>query len=94
MVHVMQLLCQRRHCIVAISYDDREMHREGAETALQSLVAKVKPGPCAICGLSEFHIEDGTTPFETLDEARPELERLEALQFLSRQAIRARHGEN
>jgi hypothetical protein len=57
-------------------------------------VARMKPGPCAICGLSEFHIEDGTTPFETLDEARPELERLEALQFLSRQAIRARHGEN
>jgi hypothetical protein len=50
-------------------------------------VAAGNPSVCALCGASDFLLDDGVTRFKTLDEARPHLVEQERLQWITREAI-------
>lgn len=92
-VRIIQCLCPNRHCILAVTYatNTGKCIPEFADTFRQSvdkLIAQKQITPtCAICGSAstEFTYEDAPTKFKTMEEARPEMERLEEQQRLSRE---------
>jgi hypothetical protein len=76
---------------MAVAWDDTTSNH--AEVAYElgkvfgEWVEAGNPGVCALCGATDFELDDGITRFQTLDEARPHLEEQQALQWLTRMAI-------
>jgi hypothetical protein len=91
-VHITQLLCPRRHCIVGFVWEEggRFNSPEDACREVQALVAKLGFDPwCGICHSRDLRAEDGLTKFRSLKEAEPELARLQTENILTRMRIEA-----
>jgi hypothetical protein len=98
MIRIVQCLCPARHAILAVAYDPADIPEhfngdpDGPRAGLKALVEEgitaeaINPW-CGICGSREFNYEDAPTKFQTLEEARPALASLEALQKLARSII-------
>ena len=101
-VHITQCLCPKRHCIIALAWEEGEsvpgcgdlVFKDSADACdgVEKLISYfVKDGQidpwCGICHSSTFTYEDGLTRFMSLDEARPEIERLQLANLLTRAAL-------
>jgi hypothetical protein len=88
-VHIIQLLCPSRHCIMAVAYNAAhqcgdEAHRilkTGFETAVEAGVCNDR---CGICGSRTLAYEDRATIFDTLEAATPSIMELQHNQALTR----------
>jgi hypothetical protein len=77
-IYLMQLLCPQRHAIVALAFDPEAMTENEARQACEKRMAIGDINPwCGICGSRHLRYEAAPTRFETMEKARPELERLE-----------------
>ena len=66
MIHILQVLCPKRHCLFALSYDDEEIRALAVEADARRLLASGLIDPwCGICGSRHIHCEDGRTRFRT-----------------------------
>lgn len=85
-IHLIQMLCPRRHCFAAIAYDPKDGDVEGAIECLKDAIKENDekhnlPAPrCSFCNSAEFYFEVGITKFLTMEEAEPEIERVYKLQ--------------
>jgi hypothetical protein len=103
MVRIVQCLCPARHCIMGIAYepgtaaggsgmDDIALDESNASAFLRSIVEQaianktINPW-CHICHSKERLYEDAVSKFKTIEEAQPELERLERANLRSRGLI-------
>jgi hypothetical protein len=88
-VHLIQLLCPKRHCIIAMPYLSEQ--KRGKERTIDLIkaaeAARVFNPWCGICGSRDLVYEEGKTTFATLEEAMPLLRQLEADNLLSRQLL-------
>lgn len=84
-IMLMQCLCEHRHCIMAALYDDAdpELPESEVRAGLQAIVAKIANPWCRICRSKLFRYENGKTPFSTVAEGMPIVQRLEALNIAS-----------
>lgn len=88
---IVQALCPARHCIVAVSGEGEPdqlalLLRKALELAIEKPL--INPW-CALCGAPQttWTYEPGQTKFSSMEEARPELAKLEAEQLATRQAM-------
>lgn len=82
-IWIAQILCPSRHCILALPFDAAVMSPNQAMAALitkvECLVTMSQIDPwCGLCHSRDWRAEAGPTRFTTMEEARPELERLRA----------------
>jgi hypothetical protein len=91
-IHLVQLLCPQRHCVVAGAYPAGEITFEEVCHYLDlKLAAMGGKRRCGICGSSDLHFEDGVTRFQTMEEALPFLREEERKQALTRALIGNRY---
>lgn len=87
MIHLTQLLCPQRHCVVAAAWDENESCAQEAEDALRKQfrdavqIGKLNPY-CGLCRSETLHCEVSATGWQTLEEAIPHLQRAEQEQIL------------
>ena len=95
-VYVTQYLCEQRHCIVAMAWEEGGAEtRETVEHKLLSITREMKINPwCGLCGSAKLHFEYALSPFATLTEALPSLQASEAAQSLTRQHFATRPKPN
>jgi len=88
MIYIAQCLCPSRHCIIAVAFDEKDgvnTTLEQFEVLVKNYISEGKINPwCGICGSEQWSYEAGRTRFETMEEALPQLERLERQQSLTR----------
>lgn len=73
-IKIMQFLCPKRHCIVALAFDGETMTETEAQAALKNGVKALHfNGRCGICGSGDLRFETGETKFESLAEASSHL---------------------
>jgi hypothetical protein len=74
MVMIVQMLCPKRHCLLACAYEEGVGNFAESCSALKAMI---NPGPfndyCGICGSQVLHFEENRTRFKTLVEAAPSL---------------------
>lgn len=92
MILITQCLCPSRHCVVGLAVEDRSP--EEAEATLRELFdaavkAKQLNRRCGLCGSTDLHFETGKCRFATMEEARPELARLQHEQEETRRYLMA-----
>lgn len=91
MIRITQWLCPERHCSIAYVWDDQENTPGEIEARGERLYSDgVIRRHCGICG-GDLHVEHGVTKFETLEEAQPEVERVQELNLQTRKNIRGRY---
>jgi hypothetical protein len=85
-IHLIQLLCPQRHCIIAMPYPSgQERGKERTIDLMEEMRRTLGINPwCGICGSQELVYEDRPTAFEALQEAMPMLRELEDEQLRSR----------
>lgn len=83
MIWITQWLCPSRHCAIALAWDDREQTAEDVEEKGEQVFRQGVNRWCGICG-QRLHVEHGRTPFKTMEEAKPQLKRLERANLLAR----------
>lgn len=88
-VHIVQLICPERHCILAVAYDPEAGTTEAeAIEAIEEGRKKMKLNPwCGICNSRELTHEDRATEFATIEEAMPWLMETQAYNQLARAVI-------
>lgn len=85
MIHLLQLLCPARHCIIAVPFDPGEMSSFDASTTGLALMGALHINEwCGICGSYQLVWEDKETPWHTIEEAMPHLLKSELEQTLTR----------
>lgn len=94
MIRICQCLCPARHCILAIAYQEGAAFDDSPPVDLKHLIAfKTAYGLmnpwCGICRAREplWTYEDNPTRFESMEEALPELRRLEREQAGLREVL-------
>ena len=97
MVHMIQVLCPKRHCILAIAYDPESTSPDDAMAGLRAhvdhLLAQRAINPwCGICGSRQWAYEDRESIFKTMEEATPVLRERERQQALARAALGVFNG--
>lgn len=89
-IRILQLLCPSRHCLAAAVYESQDgepkpgMMAQLAEQVADHGVSLV----CGICGSADVGFEDAVTVFTSMEQARPEFERLQTMNLLTGEAIR------
>lgn len=81
-VHIVQLLCPSRHCIVAVAYNSNgtDSEKAAAEDIIKVAIKEIGANPwCGICGATELRFEDRQSEFGTMEEAMPSLAIAQAL---------------
>jgi hypothetical protein len=69
-----QLLCPRRHALVAVAYERPHTSREQAEAWTRERMAEQHINPwCGLCGSQQVTFEHAQLPYRTMAEARPHL---------------------
>lgn len=77
-VHIVQHLCPQRHCIMGGAFVVGEKTYEEVVETIKRFEAEMRIHPwCGICGSHKLEFEERATRFNTMDEARPELARLQ-----------------
>jgi len=90
-VHIVQLLCPSRHCLVATAYEEGERTFDEAAEGLRGAMRTVGANDwCGICGSHNLKFEDGVTRFATLKEAMPYLETVQAANLIAKAVIGGR----
>ena len=103
MIYVSQVLCPKRHCIIAFAFeapryrtDDVELFRQASSEVthirLNRLIQSRTINPwCGICGAADtsWTIDFTVTAWDTLEEAAPILEESARQQHESRNLIDA-----
>lgn len=96
MVRLVQCLCPARHAIMATAYEPETIKPEDAIAALRRAIAgALRIGAlnpwCGICGArdSQWAYEDNQTRFHTIEDAKPELARLEQENAKAREMVAA-----
>ena len=90
MIWITQWLCSRRHCAIAVAWDDQEMSAGEAERRGEQAFAKrILSRWCGICGGS-LHIEHGRTKFNTMEEVFPRIKAIEQANLRARSIIGGR----
>jgi len=86
-VYVTQYLCEQRHCIVTMAWEDGGAEtRDTVEHKLLSITREMKINPwCGLCGSAKLHFEHALSPFATLAEAMPSLNECQEAQRLTRE---------
>lgn len=86
-VHLTQYLCENRHCICAVAWEEGGADtRESVEQRMQRVTRGAPINPwCGICGSTALHFEDGITPFASLAGAMASLKACEAEQMRTMQ---------
>jgi len=88
MIHLTQYLCENRHCIVAVAWDDTgegSNTRESIEQIIKDGVKDMGVNPwCGLCGSTKLHFETGQTKFASRAAAEGALKRCEADQAVTR----------
>lgn len=97
MIWIAQVLCPSRHAIMALAFDRDDLTPEQASAKLivtleNALRARTLRRECNICGSSSWRVEAGPTRFHLIEEARPELERLERENDMTRRFFAALKG--
>lgn len=89
MVHIVQLLCPVRHCLLSAAYEQGIGSFEESRKMLEDMI-----GPkgafnarCEICGSVILHFEDAPTTFATLKEAMPSLMESQSKQMATRAVL-------
>lgn len=91
MVHVVQLLCPQRHCVLACFYEEGKGTFAEAKETIEKGRVKLNCNPwCAICGSRDLQYEDRTTIHKTMEEAAPHIAE-NALQCAITRAYFERH---
>lgn len=94
-VHIIQLLCPSRHCIVALAYEgnDHEKHKADLEANIERLVVekKVIHPWCGLCGAKreKWKYETAPTTFSTIEEAMPTLAAIQEAQIRAAECLQA-----
>lgn len=93
MIWISQWLCPRRHCSIALVWDDQHETRENVEATGERFYREGTVNRwCGLCG-GALHIEHGQTRFKTLEEAQPHLEALQLDNLASRALLERLQGE-
>src|SRR6185295_20263934 len=87
-IHLIQLLCPDRHCILAVAYDDQlttyaKTQKTFSETVASLLERRALNSFCGLCRSTEWHYEDGKTSFNSMAQAETILMKAEADQRAS-----------
>lgn len=96
MIYIVQCLCPNRHAIFAIAYDPKDIAHNTALVGFQGMIEDmvkekvINPCWCGICRSPDWTYEQRRTKFETMEEAKPEMERLQQEQMLTRMQIEER----
>lgn len=96
-VWIAQILCPRRHCILAAAFDDATVSVPQAEAGLVTEVVRLVAigaigETCNICGSSAWRCESGRTPFRSMEEARLAIEQLQRENEAARRFFAAAKG--
>jgi hypothetical protein len=92
MIHIIQVLCPDRHCILAIAYDPAELPPDEAMLGMKQLTQKmiddhaINPH-CGICGSTCWEYEDHATKYATIEAAMPFLQENEVAQAIARAVL-------
>ena len=98
MIYIIQCLCPNRHAIVAIAYDPADISHDvalrGFRAQVEQLIEKQVMNPwCGICQSRDWTYEQRRSKYRTMEEAKPEIARLELEQMLTRMVIDQRKAE-
>ncbi|MEA3211301.1 MAG: hypothetical protein QOE70_4358 [Chthoniobacter sp.] len=95
-VHVVQLLCPQRHCVLGAAYEDDAQTFEGACAMIEAqFKAKAFNRWCELCQSRELTYEDKATQWATMQEAAPALMAAQIANLATRRAyLRGRAGRN
>jgi hypothetical protein len=99
MVSIVQCLCPKRHCMLAAAYvptaerTPAHMKHFLRKKVTEMIALKVANPYCGICGArpETFSYEAGVTRFESMEQALPELRRLEKEQARARAIFQNRN---
>lgn len=85
MIYLTQWLCPKRHCSIALLWDDETstaeaIAEEGEGFYKNGLVGRV----CAICRSTKLKLVHGRTSFKTMEEAMPFVKQTEAANMAAR----------
>jgi hypothetical protein len=84
MIWITQWLCPKRHCSIALAWDDKEETREAIEEKGEAIYARGSINRyCGICA-GDLHVEHGRTKFKTMDEAAAPLAATEIANLTAR----------
>jgi hypothetical protein len=76
MIWLCQYLCPQRHALVAVAYESPGQTPQEIEAYILAELPKQGVNPwCGICGRHDLHFEHGATSFQTMEAARPSLQR-------------------
>ncbi len=93
MVHLLQVLCPKRHCLYGIAYEEEvQTSEEAIEKARAVLDSGVLNKHCGICGSEDLKFEIGVTRWQTLKEAAPYLAEIQAANLATRAMIESRRN--
>jgi len=71
-VWLMQLLCPKRHCILAAPYDPTRTSVANLQHDAQQFMLQEALNPwCALCGSTDLTFEHTETPFHSLTDIEP-----------------------
>ena len=98
-IHLIQLLCPLRHCVLAQAYDTEESTAGDSVAMLQDVVAAMVSAKllnpwCGLCGSRDLKFEDAPRKFKTMDEAVPALMEAQQMQLKVVAALRERQARN
>ena len=89
MIWISQWLCPRRHCAIAVAWDDQEMSAEEAERRGGQAFTQGINRWCGICGGS-LRVEHDRTKFKTMGEALPYIKAIAQANLRARSIIGGR----
>ena len=93
-VRIVQLLCPRRHCIIAGAYEEGSGTSAHTTRALMEMMTALSiEERCALCNSTDLKFEDALTKYASLGEARAALEATER-RILESRAVIERHRSN
>ncbi len=89
MIWISQWLCPERHCVFALTWSDGliDGSSESAEREGKRLISESHPDGdfcCGMCGSDQITISHDKTRFETMEEAKPHLEKSQTNQLITR----------
>lgn len=95
MIYVIQCLCPNRHAIFAVAYDPKDIAHDvvmaGFQAQIEGWIADKTINPwCGICESRVWTYEQRRTKYDTIEEAKPELRKLEVEQLFTRMQIEER----
>lgn len=93
-VWLLQLICPNRHTIIAAPYE-KESEEQALEVAADMRAQMRENGlkwECGLCKSTDLKFEEGATRFMSMDEAMPNLRKIEAENIISRVILEEMNG--